>query len=535
MRREQVSNWPARDVTRDYHNSAATRDMEIGWRDMTWPAGAILIVAAVIAVTFAAAPRAQTSAMPQPDPIPTAAANRDPVEAAAAAPKTESPASANQPISPAEAETPPSNEEPPTDPPLDQPAATEDPLITAPSPKPVRRQARPVRSAERIVAELLTAEELGLHTFGKSQLDLALPTGHEHPALELFDGRDGLGRFPLARADKCRLGPNEAAALGLASRQLKSAFFLTISVATGSAQAAPASVAERLALIGRAAELRPDLLALMTGGEGEAARQLVIEALASACSAGSVQVLATRAVFDPSPQLRRLAALALRGKPHEPARPVLMAALQYPWPAAADHAADALITAGDRGAGADLVRLLDYHDPAQPLTDDDGYPMVREVVRVNHARNCQLCHAPSFDTRDPVHSSVPSPDQPLTSPLSAPGGSYGSGSQRRPPTPVGFVRADTTYLRPDFSTLLPVPNPGAWPVLQRYDFVVRTRPARPVDLAAADMQTSPQRGAVLRVLRGLTKADYGDRAEDWRAALRDNQTLAVMLALAAGR
>ena len=40
-----------------------------------------------------------------------------------------------------------------------------------------------------------------------------------------------------------------------------------------------------------------------------------------------------------------------------------------------------------------------------------------------------------------------------------------------------FVRADVTYLRQDFSVMQSVENPGKWPALQRFDFLVRIRPA----------------------------------------------------------
>jgi len=38
-----------------------------------------------------------------------------------------------------------------------------------------------------------------------------------------------------------------------------------------------------------------------------------------------------------------------------------------------------------------------------------------------------------------------------------------------------LVRVDVTYLRQDFSLLLPVVDAAPWPGMQRYDFMVRTR------------------------------------------------------------
>ena len=88
------------------------------------------------------------------------------------------------------------------------------------------------------------------------------------------------------------------------------------------------------------------------------------------------------------------------------------------------------------------------------------------------------------------------------------------------PSDTVFVRPDITYLKQEFSWVLPVANPGPWPQLQRFDFLVRTRPAREGEIAAAktDRET-PQRRAVLRTLQAITGQDFGDRAADWRAGL----------------
>ena len=68
--------------------------------------------------------------------------------------------------------------------------------------------------------------------------------------------------------------------------------------------------------------------------------------------------------------------------------------------------------------------------------------------------------------------------------------------------------------------MLPVANPGPWPTLQRYDFVVRTRPAVEGEIAAAKAEReTPQRRAILRTLQAITGKDFGDRAADWRNGL----------------
>src|SRR5690606_39002704 len=105
---------------------------------------------------------------------------------------------------------------------------------------------------------------------------------------------------------------------------------------------------------------------------------------------------------------------------------------------------------------------------------------VRELVRINHFRNCLLCHPPSFNPQDKVRGPIPSTDQPLTT------------VQYYGPKGEFFVHADVTYLHQDFSVQLPVENHGPWPAVQRFDFVVRERIARPDEVSALQPLAGPQ-------------------------------------------
>ena len=95
-----------------------------------------------------------------------------------------------------------------------------------------------------------------------------------------------------------------------------------------------------------------------------------------------------------------------------------------------------------------------------------------------------------------------------------------------------FVRADITYLKQDFSTVLPVEKPGLWPAQQRFDFVVRERHAKPADLVAGVARKAagptPQQKATFFALRELTGQDPGPAVEDWKK-LALGRTLAVRL------
>jgi sugar lactone lactonase YvrE len=81
------------------------------------------------------------------------------------------------------------------------------------------------------------------------------------------------------------------------------------------------------------------------------------------------------------------------------------------------------------------------------------------------------------------------------------------------------VRAEVTYLRQDFSVPLEVANPGKWPDVQRFDFMIRERPATAADFTAAqkaEKGPTAHQQSVFFALRELTGADPGPRVEDWK-------------------
>ena len=95
------------------------------------------------------------------------------------------------------------------------------------------------------------------------------------------------------------------------------------------------------------------------------------------------------------------------------------------------------------------------------------------------------------------------------------------------PQTRNVVRLDVTYLRQDFSLLLPVENADPWPRMQRYDFLVRERTLTAEEAEAYREEQrkgspgpqSPQRRNVLRALRGLTGRDAGLKSAAWRKML----------------
>jgi hypothetical protein len=96
------------------------------------------------------------------------------------------------------------------------------------------------------------------------------------------------------------------------------------------------------------------------------------------------------------------------------------------------------------------------------------------------------------------------------------------------PRTKNLVRVDMTYLRQDFSMMLPVENADPWPRMQRYDFLVRTRTVTAQEAevhrealreAAAFGPPEPYQHIVVGALRQLTERDAGTTSAAWRKML----------------
>jgi hypothetical protein len=169
-----------------------------------------------------------------------------------------------------------------------------------------------------------------------------------------------------------------------------------------------------------------------------------------------------------------------------------------------------------------LVALLEEPDPRAPVVAEVGatkVKVVREMVRINHHRNCALCHSPGTKGDVPnktLTAGVPLPDQSL----SRPSGYYGSRSET-------LVRIDVTYLRQDFSMFQAVADADPWQEMQRFDFLVRTRQVTDEEATAYREQfgsndlnrPSPYQKAALTALRAMTGRDTAPTAEAWRKLL----------------
>jgi hypothetical protein len=238
----------------------------------------------------------------------------------------------------------------------------------------------------------------------------------------------------------------------------------------------------------------------------------VLRALTSTRRPEATRELARAAVFSPDESLRAKALKALGPRPAEEATEVLVAGLRYPWPAVARNAARAIAQLRRVDLVPQLKAALDEPDPRGPRQAVAGgreVTVAREVVRVNHLRNCLLCHAPAEPgkTQDgALVAEVPLPSEPLPQ-----RGAYFDDPRSPARLANLLVRIDVTYLRQDFSAMGAVPGAAPWPTQQRFDFVVRQRVLTPGD--AADLRKrlegeSPYRRAAAQALRELTGRDF---------------------------
>jgi hypothetical protein len=248
----------------------------------------------------------------------------------------------------------------------------------------------------------------------------------------------------------------------------------------------------------------------------------------------AAQALAKVAVFDPSPGVRDYARTTLASKSPRDYRSVLLAALRFPWPPAAQHAAEALVAVDDQNAVGLLTEMVDLPDPRLAYRQEDGSWVRSHLVRINHQQNCVLCHAPAHKDQRLLRASITQ--------------SAAYYSDTRGP----FVRADITYLRQEFSMSHATEGPSQ--PKARFDYFVQVRPATQLEIEQAEAQAiaarskpipaalaqtsqplvwntprtapatveNPFRDAVLFALNRLTSMNAGSTSADWRKAYWDN-------------
>jgi hypothetical protein len=257
-------------------------------------------------------------------------------------------------------------------------------------------------------------------------------------------------------------------------------------------------------------------------GENNHHRLLFANHLRENSETRSTSAIAQLAIFDINADVRKFAIQSLRERPGSEYRPLLMKALRYPWAPIARHAAQVIVELDLHQTIPDLAAMLEEPDPTAPFvvktTDAKPKTMVRELVRVNHHRNCMLCHAPvsSADRNEqfllralPV-GPVPSAQDPLPASASPVYYSLQKGGT--------VVRADITYLRQDFSVQQKVDNHGKWPEMQRFDFFVRTIELTEQQAAARKPAAglSEFHATIMATLQALTGQAHAPNSAAWR-------------------
>ena len=242
----------------------------------------------------------------------------------------------------------------------------------------------------------------------------------------------------------------------------------------------------------------------------------------------ATRVLAELVLFSPEPEVRKAAIVGLRVRREQDYTDLLLTGFRHPWAPTAKHAAEAIVTLKRDDLLDKLVDVLDEPDPRMPVMRDSGKKsviVVRELVRVNHHRNCMLCHSPSDgkNIEESIVAEMPTHGE------SFPSGRNGYGSGNRGNT----IRADVTYLRQQFSRTMEVKDASPWPTLQRFDFLVRTREISEKDAKAwEEIKKEEQRPgyvseyhrAALFALRELTGLDTAPTAAAWRKLLKGDQS-----------
>ena len=360
--------------------------------------------------------------------------------------------------------------------------------------------------------------------------------------------RTDMNGLPFVMGDDCRLSPERG-----------QSFLGELNMLRG-AMGNPANLAAMLPnptsqpANDTAIQSRIAALTQVIGPEGEQMGRQAVKYLASISHVRSTTALAKIAIFAEEESIRRDALAALATRREKDFTNVLLAGLNYPWPAVAQRSADAIVQLKRQDLLTQLVEVLDRPDPRAPQAqakDGKQVTVVREMVRINHLRNCLLCHSPVDPSKAPAAAQLEqmqlrdADEAPrrrmemaigvggLTAPVPLPGqalppttqGGYGQFS-----VPDTLVMFDVTYLRQDFSVKLDVADAKPWPEKQRFDFLIRTREVTDKEAEAfrgllqKEGDVSPYHRTAVAALKKLTGRDAEPNAAAWRRVLAEAKT-----------
>ena len=371
--------------------------------------------------------------------------------------------------------------------------------------------------------------EVGLPAF-KTRAELArqfktVLKQHENGSdffIDVVSQRPGIADLPFLKGKDCQLSPHEEATLRTNAAEIRQMLdIVELRAKTRGSADGLAPIPDRLDLSAAV----PALMQILGPLSGKYRVALARKLEDAPKDQRLVDALVRLALFDPEADVRAAAVQSLRKKPADAYAPKLIEGFRHPAPYVAERAADALVALRCFDHLPGVVDFLDEPDPAAPFDREGAFTMqmaVREVVKVNHMRNCLLCHAPVALPREDSGGSslmalLPSPDETPPSSSVAYYNDFRGGDM--------VVRVNEVYLRQDFSRLETVDKPGKWPAQQRFDYMVRTRNVDSVEAQQLRPKSAPKDGeavpspnhrAALSVLCRLTSMYLGTKSSDWR-------------------
>lgn len=339
------------------------------------------------------------------------------------------------------------------------------------------------------------------------------------PLVSLLSEKPELKGFDLAMGDDCHLCESDADTLQRISDTAGRLLSRFDSFGTRQFTAVDARRRSSVKTVAKAVAYtnNPDqaigTLDQMLQIEDAGIRIELVKSLGQLDSRTACKLLACYAKYDVESNVRVAATDALRSFPSDMCRKELLAGFRYPWPKVAKHAAEAIVRLNDTESVPTLIKYLKSPDPRMPRKSKSGAFISREMVAINHLRNCMLCHLDSHNPKDKGRGLIPYWNREMPN-------NYYISRQLE----LARVRADVTYLRQDFSVLLDVEDHGPWPKSQRFDYVARAKAISHVEAEQLSEKISSEsneyRIAIGKALRLLTQlSPPNDTWEAWSKAV----------------
>lgn len=215
--------------------------------------------------------------------------------------------------------------------------------------------------------------------------------------------RPDLAGVPFTMGSACRTTGERAKAFKEAAESVRSQKAAALLAAEGAGPDAGADKREQFYRVHMA------VVSQVMPAEDAAGQVALVRALASVPRPEATRELARVAVFSTHEAARSAALEALAVRREADCTDVLAAGLRYPWPAVAANAARAIAKLKRADLIPQLRAVLAAPDPRGPRTEVVGgrrQTVAHELVRVNHLRNCLLCHAPAERGKTPAEALV---------------------------------------------------------------------------------------------------------------------------------